>query len=122
MATGESILSTIRQMVGGEENATYFDTDLKVHINAALFRLYQLGVGSTPYEVTDETNTWDDFLGEDYGKISLIKQYVYYFVRNAFDPPQTSFVLSNINDKIKELEWEINIEVDPKIEGGEDET
>lgn len=122
MATGESILSTIRQMVGGEENATYFDTDLKVHINAALFRLYQLGVGSTPYEVTDETNTWNDFLGEDYGKISLIKQYVYYFVRNAFDPPQTSFVLSSINDKIKELEWEINIEVDPKLEGGEDET
>lgn len=105
-------------MVGGEENATYFDTDLKVHINAALFRLYQLGIGTAPYEVVDETNTWDDFLGEDYEKLSLIKQYVYYFVRNAFDPPATSFVLSSINDKIKELEWEINIEVDPK--GGEE--
>lgn len=122
MARGESILATIRQMIGGEADSPYFDTDLKVHINAALFRLYQLGVGNTPYEVTSETETWEDFLGEDYGKISLIKQYVYYFVRNAFDPPQTSFVLSSINDKIKELEWEINIEVDPKLEGGEDET
>ena len=73
MATGESILSTIRQMVGGEENATYFDTDLKVHINAALFRLYQLGVGSAPYEVTDATNTWNDFLGEDYDDSKLRK-------------------------------------------------
>ena len=116
----DSILATIRKLIGGEENGEYFDTDLMLHINAAIYRLYQLGVGKTPYTVEDVNQTWSDYLGDEFATIlPLVKEYIHYYVRNAFDPPTSSIVLSNINDKLKELEWVINIEVDPKIESNE---
>ncbi len=116
----DSILATIRKLIGGEENGEYFDTDLLLHINSAISRLYQIGVKKTRFEVTGVEQTWNDYLGDEYSAVlPLVKEYIHYYVRNAFDPPTSSFVLTNINDKMKELEWEINIEVDPKIESNE---
>lgn len=116
----DSILATIRKLIGGEENGEYFDTDLLLHINAAIFRLYQLGVSKTRFEVTSADQTWSDYLSDDYAVVlPLVKEYIHYYVRNAFDPPTSSFVLTNINDKLKELEWCISVEVDPKIESNE---
>lgn len=116
----DSILATIRKLIGGEENGEYFDTDLTLHINSAISRLYQLGVGKERFEITGLDETWKDYLGDEFiAVLPLIKEYIYYYVRNAFDPPTSSFVLSNVNDKIKELEWEINIEIDPEMETNE---
>ena len=54
-AVPESILKTIRKMVGPAEDYTYFDTDLIININSAFSRLCQLGVGpSEPFKITGE--------------------------------------------------------------------
>ena len=69
----ESILKTIRQhVVGYEENCKAFDPQLIDHTNAALWRLNQLNVGTQGFTVTDETQTWGDFMGSDQKNIAII--------------------------------------------------
>ena len=41
----ESILDTIKKLLGGSENDNHFDTDLIIHINSVFMILNQLGVG-----------------------------------------------------------------------------
>lgn len=114
----DSILNTIKQMVGGVEDSEFtgFDLDLIVHINSALRVLNQLGVGSIGFNITGDTETWNDFLGEDEAILSEVKTYVYLKVKLLFDPPSNSFTQQAMKDEIKELEWRMNVEVDPRIE------
>lgn len=39
-----SILLTMRKLLVGDSTATYFDTDLLIHINSVINILHQLGV------------------------------------------------------------------------------
>ena len=88
------------------------------NINSALNILNQLGVGpETPFVITGNTETWEDFLGEDLNKLELVKTYVYAKVRVAFDPPATSFGIDALNEIAKEAEWRLNVMVDPKPKG-----
>lgn len=104
-----SILNTIKHMIGPSETYDYFDTDLIVHINSALATLTQLGVGpSTGFAITGDTETWDDFLGDDL-RLGAVKSFVYLQCRLAFDPPQNSSILSSIKEQIAELTWRINV-------------
>lgn len=114
----ESILNTIREMTVGLENGTAFDTDLIVHINAALLTLNQLGVGpSTPLMITGEDETWSDLLGDDLSNLSAVKSYIWLKVKLAFDPPSNSFVNDSYVKMANELEWRMNVQVDPRIQG-----
>lgn len=108
MACGESILKTIRGMIGPDEDYTHFDQQLIVHINSAFSRLCRLGVGpETPFKITGETETWSDFI-ED-GHQEEVKEYIYLKVKTVFDTSTiSSSVLSSYNERIKELEWELN--------------
>ena len=111
----ESILTSIKKLLGPEEDYTHFDTDIVIHINTALFRLHQLGVG--PKEgmtIKDKTQTWSEFF-LDRTDLEAVKTYVYLKVRLVFDPPQTSFLLAAINDQIKELEWTLNVQAEGGI-------
>lgn len=105
----ESILNTIKHMIGPSETYTYFNTDLIVHINSALATLTQLGVGPTGgFAITGDTETWGDFLGTD-SRLNFVKDYVYLQCRLGFDPPQNSALLSSIKEQIAELTWRINV-------------
>lgn len=105
-----SILNTIKKLLGIDENYTYWDQDLIIHINTAFNILYQLGVG-LPYSITSATETWSDYLS-DMSKLEMIKQYVYMKVRMVFDPPAGA-LKDAMQEQIKELEWRINVTVDP---------
>lgn len=112
-----SILTSIKKLLGPEEEDTSFDMDITIHINSALFRLNQLGVGPTNgYVVTDKSQTWTDFLGSNRKDLEAIKSYVYLKVRLLFDPPSSSFLVEALKESIKEFEWTINVQV----EGGPD--
>lgn len=105
-----SILDTIKQMLGLEPSYTPFDTDVIIHINTVLMILYQLGVGpNTPVRIKDATTTWDVFTG-DKTDIESVKTYVYLRVWLLFDPPSTSFVIDAITKQYQELEWRLNDE------------
>lgn len=117
----ESILRTIRKMIGPDETYTHYDTDLIIHINSALAVLTQLGVGpSEGFFIQDESATWNDFLGND-PKLEMVKSYVYMKVKLAFDPPSSSAVIDSMNRSISEFEWRANMAAEEKKQKREEE-
>ena len=110
----ESILRSIRKMIGPDETYTHYDTDLIIHINSVLAVLTQLGVGpSEGFFIQDESATWNDFLGND-PKLEMVKSYVYMKVKLAFDPPSSSAVIDSMNRSISEFEWRTNMAAEEK--------
>lgn len=108
----DSILDTIKKMIGPSALYDVFDIDLITHINSTFFVLYQLGATETPFVVTDSSDNWEDVYPDT--DLEIIKTYVYLKAKMFFDPPSNSSLISMINEQIKELEWRINEEVDPK--------
>lgn len=109
----ESILTSIKKLLGIPAEYDNFDVDVIIHINSALGVLNQLGVGpSEGFSITDDTAKWSDFLS-DSRKLETVKTYVYLKVRLVFDPPTSSAVIDAITRQISELEWRINVTVDP---------
>ena len=110
----ESILTSIKKMLGITEEYTHFDQDIIIHINTVLMLLHQLGVGPEEgFSITDSYETWSDFL-VDNKNIEAVKTYIYLKVKLLFDPPLSSAVTESINKSINELEWRLNVAVDKK--------
>lgn len=109
----DSILMTIRKLVCGDPYADHFDTDLLVHINACFSILNQLGVGpESGFVVTDDTQSWSSYIADNY-ILNMVKTYVTLKVKKIFDPPLTSSVLEAMDKEISQLEWRLNVAVDP---------
>lgn len=103
-AVPESILKTIREMIGPAEDYTHFDTDLIININSAFSRLCQLGVGpEIPFRITGEDEVWTDFI--DNGYLEEIKTYIYLKTKLIFDPPANGSVVNLYQQEIEKLEW-----------------
>lgn len=110
----ESILTSIKKLLGIPEEVDNFDADIIMHINSVFSILTQLGVGpSEGFMITDKTKTWGDFI-TDKKNIESVKSYVYMKVRLMFDPPISSAVMDCMNRMISELEWRLNVASDTK--------
>lgn len=110
----DSILTSIKKLLGIAEEYEHFDSDLIMHINSVFMVLNQLGVGPVEgFSITDKTETWEDFTKNDL-MIQSVKSYVYLKVRLLFDPPSSSAVMESINRQISELEWRLNLSVDTR--------
>lgn len=104
-----SILTSTKKILGLAEDYTAFDLDVITHINTAFSTLTQLGVGpATGFMIEDDTAVWSDFIVDDYQNNS-VKSYVYLRVRQIFDPPSTSYLITAYDNQIKELEWRLNV-------------
>lgn len=110
----ESILTSIKKMLGMDEDYIHFDTDVMIHINSVLSKLStQLGVGPEKgFSIEDDSATWNDFLPENYLEFESVKTYVYLKVKMIFDPPTSSSVMNAYKEEIKELEWRLNIQAE----------
>lgn len=109
----DSILNSVKKMLGNGEEYEYFDLDLIMHINSVFSTLTQLGVGPAEgFSIEDADSKWTDFV-DDTVQLGFIKPYVYKKVKLAFDPPQSSFVLEALKQQIAEEEWRLNVQVDP---------
>ena len=105
----ESILTSIKKMLGPSEDYDYFDPDLIIHINSVFMILTQLGVGpSEGFSIKDKTAVWSDFIS-DISKFDAVKTYIYLRVKLLFDPPLTSSVMEAMESQISELEWRMNV-------------
>lgn len=114
----DSILTSIKKLLGITEDYEYFDTDIIIHINTAIMILNQMGVGAVNFHITGKDETWADLLGTDNTVLEMAKTYIYLKVRLIFDPPATGGgVMDAINNTIKELEWRLNSEVDYHTKG-----
>lgn len=106
----ESILDTIKKMLGIDSTYDAFDTDIIVNINSAFMTLYQLGVGPKEgFMITGSIETWDQYLDSESIEIDGVKNYIYLKTRLGFDPPTSSFVMESMKNTIAELEWRLNV-------------
>lgn len=115
----ESILTSIKKMLGPTEEQTHFDTDIIIHINSVFSDLALLGVGpSEGFSIEDSSATWEDFFGDfpSPNLLNNVKTYMWLKVKLLFDPPSNSSVLKSYEQEIAKYEWKINVTVDPKPE------
>lgn len=105
----ESILTSIKKLLGPSEENDAFDTDIIIHINTAFMSLRQLGVGPTQgFRIEDKDDKWSDFIPNmDMMFYEGLKTYIYLKVKLVFDPPLNSSVLASYKEQILELEWRL---------------
>lgn len=107
----ESILTSIKKLLGIPEDYEHYDADIIMHINSVFMILNQLGVGpSNGFSITDKTAVWGNFISDN--NLEAVKSYVYMKVRLLFDPPLSSAVMECMNRMISELEWRLNSEAE----------
>ena len=108
----ESILTSIKDLLGIAEDQTNFDDQIMVHINSVFFTLQQLGVGPSPgFFVESKLDNWNDFIPEGVNYNS-IKTYMYLKVKLLFDPPLSSSVLESMERMASEYEWRLKVEAE----------
>ena len=109
----DSILTSVKKDLGITEEYTHFDADIIMGINTAFSILTQLGVGPVEgFSISDSSSTWSDFLS-DMSRMEMVKSYVSKKTKLFFDPPTSSSVMEALNSVISELEWRLNVAVDP---------
>ena len=108
MDNAESILTSVKKLLGIAEEYTQFDTDIIIHINTIFMALQQMGIGPNDgFSITDENDLWTDFM-EDSILLNSVKTYMYLRVKLLFDPPLTSSTVDSVNKLISELEFRMN--------------
>ena len=115
MAESESILDSVKKMLGVDADCPDFDLDIIMHINSVLSVLQQLGVGPEGgFSISGPDETWADYLGDDANHINLVKSYLSLKVRILFDPPVSSSVMDSLNRITSEFEWRLNVAAENK--------
>lgn len=108
----ESILTSIKKLLGIAKEYTNFDTDIMIHINTVFMTLNQLGVGpSTGFRIKDASTLWSSYI-KDEDDLDAVKTYIYLKVKLVFDPPLSSAVMEANKQMINELEWRLNVQAE----------
>jgi hypothetical protein len=107
----QSILQTIRSAVGLSSDTTDFDTELLMHINGAIGKLNQNGVGNF-LVVDNEDQKWIDLQdttqveGNKY--FQMIPLFISMSTKLLFDPPPPSSVQYH-EEHANQLLWRLKI-------------
>lgn len=110
----DSILISIKKLLGLTSDDTAFDMDIIMHINSVFMILRQLGIGPEEgFRIEDKDATWDDYVDEE-DNLEAVRTYIYLKVKLIFDPPLSSAVIEANKQMINELEWRLNNEVELK--------
>ena len=105
----ESILTSIKKLLGISEEYKHFDTDIIMHINSVFMILTQLGVGPQEgFIIEDDGAEWMEFIADPV-QLQAVKSYIYLKVKLLFDPPLSSAVIESTNRTIAELEWRLRL-------------
>ena len=103
----DSILLSIKKMLGLPEEYDAFDLDIITHINSVFSILMQIGVGPVKgFMIEDKTAIWTDYI-QDMSLYQLVKSYMVLKVRLLFDPPMSSAVLECYKTQANEYEWRL---------------
>jgi len=114
--TFDSILDTIKPLLGISPDDVSFDLELVLHINSVFMVLHQLGVSTSVFEITGNTETWEDFLpGGGTKDLSLIRSYIYLKVRLLFDPSSSGIVMASNERLITEMEERLVTELETNM-------
>ena len=104
MEITESVLTSVKKLLGIDEGYTHFDADIVMHINSVFSILTQMGVGpANGFSIMGKDEGWSDFISGGAG----LK------VRLLFDPPLSSAAVESMNRQISEFEWRLFVAADP---------
>lgn len=110
----DSILTSIKKLLGITEDCTDFDSDIVMHINSVFMVLNQLGVGpANGFRIEDESAEWNEFI-DDEECLDAVKSYMHLKVKLLFDPPLNGSVMEATKQMINELEWRLNVQAESK--------
>ena len=105
----ESILLSIKKLLGIDHEYKVFDQEIITHINTSFAILNQLGVGpSIGFFIEDESETWEGYISNY--NFMMVKSFVYISVKLAFDPPSSTALLDSMNRQLNELTWRLELE------------
>lgn len=108
----DSILTSIKKMIGPSVEDTHFDPDIIMHINAIFMILRQVGVGPADgFFIEDSSSTWDEF-SDDPIECNGVKTYMYSKLKLIFDPPQNSAHIKCLEQAASEFEWRLNFDAE----------
>lgn len=112
----DSILSSVKKLIGISEDDKSFDVDIMLNINAASSTLFQLGVLKNPYTVTSSEDRYEDLAPEaSEDVINQIKLYFFYKTRLGFDSSTlSSAMIEVLKEMIREAEWRLMISFNPE--------
>ena len=106
----ESILNTIKKLLGIAPDYKNFDTDIIININTVFMTLHQLGVGPKEgFHIESDREVWDDYISDD-DNLDAVRTYVYLKVKLLFDPPLSATVMESFRQQIQEYEWRLNVQ------------
>jgi hypothetical protein len=105
----DSILNSVKKVLGIDAEYDAFDVDILMHINSVFFTLNQLGIGPADgFMIEDDSVVWGAYLADD-PNLNAVKSYMYLRVRLLFDPPSTSYLIEAFDKQRLELEWRLNL-------------
>ena len=114
-ADADSILDSVKKMLGVDLVDDSFDMELIIFINDVFSKLNQLAVGpTTTYVIDDRLDKWTDFL-LDRADLNMVRTYMYLQVRITFDPPTNPSLLENMMKRIQEYEWRLNVQAEQAL-------
>lgn len=102
----ESILKTIKPLLGVDVDYDAFDLEIITGINSAIMSLNQIGVGTEGFRITGPDETWNDLL-EGRDDLEQAKTYIQLKTKLIFDPPTSSAAIDAIKETLKEYEWRL---------------
>lgn len=109
----DSILNTIKKLLGIDVDDDSFDTDITIHINSLIPALSQMGIGpKNGFIVTSADDKWKDYIDTPNMNVEGVKTYLYLRIKLIFDPPINSTVIEAVNKNIQELEWRMMLAVE----------
>ena len=109
ISNNDSILTSIKKLMGLTEEYDAFDQDILILINSVLFELEQIGVKAKDgFTLSDKTAVWSDYSDDD-RLLNALKPYIYMKTKLTFDPPTSSGALDSMNRIIDRFEWRINL-------------
>lgn len=112
----ESILTSIKKLLGITADYTHFDQDIIMHINSVFMILKQLGVGPAEgFYIEDDSATWEEYIS-DPSQFQAVKTDMYLRVKLLFDASSlTAGTLAAHERQITELEWRLNADAETEI-------
>ena len=103
----ESILTSIKKMLGIPVEEQAFDTTIIININSALLEINLIGAGpEDPVQIDGSETDWSLF---EPSARALVQNLVYLHVKLIFDPPPTSFGIAAIKGQIESMSWKLNV-------------
>lgn len=122
MENMESILTSIKKLLGIPEEYEHFDPDIIMHINTVFTILTQIGVGpSEGFRIEDSFTTWSEFIPSGDPRFDSVKSYMHLKVKMLFDPSLSSVVMESMKQLASELECRLNITSESNESNGEEE-